>query len=174
MRKSTLWIPRNHSSLIVNHFDTRQNSICTKMLLQARQGYSLQCTGPHTRQSTKLVDRGTPYTRATSAKNKNRIRERGSLFPCFPCNFSVSGYVIHWCTFQTSCLVHKPAHTSKIWGQLWLLIITHKFTRTAVSMSSSTCNKHAQITKPAPVLKFHSNSLCTKVVYACKLYLLRT
>ena len=121
-----------------------------KRLLQAWQGYSLQCTGPHTRQSTKLVDRGTPYTRATSAKNKNRIRERGSLFPCFPCNFSVSGYVIHWCTFQTSCLVTQACTHIKNLGQLWLLVITHKFTRTAVSMSSSTCYKHAQITKPAP------------------------
>ena len=107
-------------------------------------------------------------------KNKNRIREWGSLFPCFPCNFSVSGYAIHWCTFQTSCLVTQACTHIKNLGQLWLHTIKHKFTRTAVSMSSSTCYKHAQITEPAPMLKFHSNSLCTKVFYASKLYLLRT
>ena len=99
------------------------------------------------------------------------MRKSVSLFSLQLFRLWLCNSLVHFPDFM---LGNTSLHTHQKFEAVMASYITHKFTRTAVSMSSSTCYKHAQITKPAPMLKFHSNSLCTKVVYASKLYLLRT
>ena len=116
---------------ITHHCDCKLlDTICTEMHLQVWQSYSLQCTDLHTQRLTRLGDRETPYTRATSAKIE--LTEKEVCFLAFPSsgssNISVSGYIIHWCTFQTSCSTHSETLGSYGFVVVFVLI-THKFTR---------------------------------------------